>query len=211
MPVRKPRPRDSHASRQALLDAGAALFAQNGYKGTTLDALADRSGLNKAMVAYYFKSKSGLYQAVLDQGIGAVLSNVEAAGIESLPFEGRLTAFARAIASGFSDAPFLPGMLVQDYLAGDQGQRPEAFASLARMFATTRSILERGQIEGKMRAVDPHMLHLSLVGSLVFFGLTKRFRDNLEREGRLPMSNPDLDEYATFLGDMLGAGLRPKA
>ena len=48
-----------------IIRAAEIEFAQNGYKGTSLNAVADRAQLPKSNILYYFKSKFGLYGAVL--------------------------------------------------------------------------------------------------------------------------------------------------
>lgn len=48
-----------------ILKAAEIEFAQNGYNGTSLNAIADRAELPKSNILYYFKSKLGLYGAVL--------------------------------------------------------------------------------------------------------------------------------------------------
>lgn len=47
----------SPARRQELLDLAAAMFAREGYHGTSMRALAERAGLNQASLYYYFASK----------------------------------------------------------------------------------------------------------------------------------------------------------
>ncbi|MEE2525976.1 TetR/AcrR family transcriptional regulator [Hyphobacterium sp. HN65] len=200
--------RNAAASREALMEAGARLFARKGFAATSLDAIAEDTGLNKAMVAYYFGSKTGLYQAILDQGVSRVLERVDVEALEARPPDLRLPAFARALARGFEAAPYLPGMLVQDYLSGEQQMRPEAAASLARNFEVTRAIIERGTMAGVFRAVDPHQVHLVLIGALVFFRITKPFRDKMQSAGRLPYSNPDPEDFAEFIGEMIARGLK---
>lgn len=49
-----------------IIEAAEAEFVQNGYRGTSIQAIADRARIPKANVHYYFKSKSNLYIAVLD-------------------------------------------------------------------------------------------------------------------------------------------------
>lgn len=57
------RPRQVDESK--LLDVAERLFARHGYEGTSLRDLAAEAACNSALVAYYFGSKTGLYQAVL--------------------------------------------------------------------------------------------------------------------------------------------------
>ena len=48
-----------------IIQAAEIEFAQTGFKGTSLNAVAERAGLPKSNILYYFKSKQGLYGAVL--------------------------------------------------------------------------------------------------------------------------------------------------
>jgi AcrR family transcriptional regulator len=59
------RRRDSNASRAALLDAAAELFAERGYDRTTVRDIASRAGLNQALLFRYFGSKQAVYAAVV--------------------------------------------------------------------------------------------------------------------------------------------------
>lgn len=64
------RPRDSAATRAALLDAARELFATSGYDATTVRAVADRAGVNQALLFRYFGNKEGLFaEAVLERGL----------------------------------------------------------------------------------------------------------------------------------------------
>lgn len=56
-----PRVRDSTATRRALLDAARELFASDGYDGTTVRAVADKAGVNQALLFRYFGNKEGLF------------------------------------------------------------------------------------------------------------------------------------------------------
>lgn len=64
------RPRDAAATRQALLDAARDLFASAGYDATTVRAIADRAGVNQALLFRYFGNKEGIFaEAVLGQAM----------------------------------------------------------------------------------------------------------------------------------------------
>jgi len=63
-----PRParrRDAAATRQALLDAARELFGVRGYDRTTLRDVAERAGVDAALVARYFGGKVDLYLAAI--------------------------------------------------------------------------------------------------------------------------------------------------
>lgn len=50
---------------EQILDAARALFAERGYQGATMRAVAERAGVNSALVHHYFTSKERLFVAAL--------------------------------------------------------------------------------------------------------------------------------------------------
>jgi TetR/AcrR family transcriptional regulator len=60
-----PLPADDY--RRRLLDAAEEVFAARGYRGATTREIANRAGLAKRMLFYYFPNKEALYRGVLDR------------------------------------------------------------------------------------------------------------------------------------------------
>ncbi len=54
-------------NERAILDAAEAVFAEYGFKGATTQMIAERAGLPKANLHYYFPTKEALYRRVVDQ------------------------------------------------------------------------------------------------------------------------------------------------
>jgi TetR/AcrR family transcriptional regulator len=63
-PAPAERQRDAERSRQALLEAALDEFSERGYAGARVADIAQRAGVNKQLINYYFGSKEGLYLAV---------------------------------------------------------------------------------------------------------------------------------------------------
>ena len=57
----------SDAKMSAILEAAEIEFATNGYEGTTLQSIADRAGMTKRQVLYFFSNKKTLYSEVLSR------------------------------------------------------------------------------------------------------------------------------------------------
>jgi outer membrane protein len=55
--------------RQRLLDAGLKLFADRGYAGTSVQDITGEAKVTKPTLYYYFQSKGGLFQALVDQAM----------------------------------------------------------------------------------------------------------------------------------------------
>src|ERR1700722_16699491 len=63
MARRKPRPTVREENERALLQAAEWVFAEQGFAGATTAAIAQRAGLPKANLHYYFPTKGGGFRA----------------------------------------------------------------------------------------------------------------------------------------------------
>ena len=92
-----PKRRMSAADRRAvILDAALEAFAAGGYHETSLDAVAARAGISKALIYEHFGSKRELHGALLETYVGELLGAVLEAARAAGPGEERLEAGADA-------------------------------------------------------------------------------------------------------------------
>lgn len=61
------RTNDPERTQANILDVASEYFAENGLSGARIDEIAERTNTSKRMIYYYFGSKEGLYQAVLER------------------------------------------------------------------------------------------------------------------------------------------------
>ena len=59
--------RQQAEARCKILDAAETLFAENGFDATPTSAIAARAGVTSALIFYYFRTKRGLLQALIDE------------------------------------------------------------------------------------------------------------------------------------------------
>ncbi|MFN2612218.1 MAG: TetR/AcrR family transcriptional regulator [Solirubrobacterales bacterium] len=89
--------------RPEILDGALQLFLEHGYEGTSMQAVANRSGVTKPVIYAAFESKDTLFRALLEReeqrimsDIGAGFENVDLNDPEKTLIEG-YTAFLRAV------------------------------------------------------------------------------------------------------------------
>src|SRR4030095_15822611 len=75
--TRRARRRDSVATREALLAAGTDLFAERGYDGVPVAAIAHKAGVNKAMINYHFGGQRKLYVAIVTATFSEIVPSAE--------------------------------------------------------------------------------------------------------------------------------------
>jgi AcrR family transcriptional regulator len=78
--------------RAAILDAARVAFADTGYHETSLDAVAERAGVSKALLYEHFSSKRELYIAMLEMHVHELVERIRGAVATAEPGEPRMRA-----------------------------------------------------------------------------------------------------------------------
>src|SRR5437773_2150775 len=84
-------------ARQAIVDSAITMFARKGYAGASVQHILKATGLSKPTLYYYFKSKAGLFQAILDSAYDKSFRLIKEAVDGKTTCEDRLTAVATAV------------------------------------------------------------------------------------------------------------------
>ncbi len=204
---RRARRRDAAGTREALLAAGTELFAERGYEGVPVASIADRAGVNKAMINYHFGGKRKLYLAILSATFAEIVAHVERLADSSRPAPEVLRELVAAVGAMTHQHPHFCTMMLREVLAAGKKLEPEVVDKPVRILAAVQRIVARGVRDGDFRPVDPVLTHLSLVGSLVFFFATRRFRERVLADRRLEIAPPDPAAYVRHIQDLLTRGL----
>jgi len=142
-------------SRSALLAAAAEEFARHGPKGTRIQAIVQRAGVNERMIYHHFGSKDGLYHAVLEaqaDGLVQAWRQVIDKATAMEPYEGMRTVLA-GFADLFAARPLLVALTLHEALGGWR-TLPLPTAEMVP-FPELRALYERGQRQGVFRADCP--------------------------------------------------------
>jgi AcrR family transcriptional regulator len=159
-------------SRGKLLEAAVAEFSKRGLDGARVDVIAARAGVNKAMLYHYFKSKEGLYVAVLERTYEAMRERERALDLAHVePVQGieRLVTFTFTY---LLENPSFIALLNDENLHHGRHLRRSRnvrgiSASVTDMLA---ELLARGEAQGVFRkGVDPVQIYLLLAGSCYFY------------------------------------------
>jgi TetR/AcrR family transcriptional regulator len=202
------RQRDPDRTRQALLAAGTALFAERGYEGTPVSAIADAARVNKAMINYHFGGKRKLYLAILTAAFRDIVTRAEQLTKADRPAPDLLRELIALVAETATRRnPHFPAMMLREVLAGGKHLGADTIAYPLRVADVVRRIVERGVRERGFRPVDPLLTHLTIVGGLLFFLATARLRARLTAEGHLGDHAPDAAAYVRHIQELIIHGL----
>lgn len=207
----KRQTRDREATKAALIDAGERLFAEHGFRGTTLDMLAEASGANKAMASYYFGSKEGLYDAVIEALVTEVVAAVSDAVEDNGDAVSNFRLYIRGLARALAQRPTFGAILLREYMSGSMQEREKPFREVFKFYQMTEKLYREGRRQKVFRKLDPHQLHLSIIGPLIHFVLTMEFRKRTFARLAGGVEDPSTDDFARHLERLLLDGARTGA
>ena len=176
-PEGAPRPsRNSEATRQRILAAAAQEFAKKGFDGARIDDIAQQAKANKQMIYHYFGNKDELFTKVLEDAYRALRQHEAQVNLNELPANEAILALLESTWRHYLENPQLIRLLAAEnqmqarHLKANHSFRDINDAHINRM----KHLLERGQLEGNVRAgIDPMQINISMA-ALGFFYLGNR-------------------------------------
>jgi AcrR family transcriptional regulator len=171
-PAPDERLRDAERSQATILAAARDEFAEYGLGGARVDRIAERAGLNKRLIYYYFEDKERLFQAVLEQTYRHIREEERQLNLLEVP---PAEAVRRLVEFTWKYYLAHPEFMTLLNSANLHRARHLADSKRARdmnspLIATLGEILERGRREGSFRGgVDPLQLYVSIAGLSYFY------------------------------------------
>lgn len=174
--------REPEASTEAersiadIIAVATAEFAEKGLAGARIDEIAERTRTSKRMIYYYFKSKEGLYLAVLEEAYHGIRAIEATLDLEHLPPKQALRALV-----GFTfdyqraNPDFIRLVMNENMHKGEYMKKSTNMRALnAPAIDALRNIYKRGLEEGVFRpGLDPIDLHTS-ISALSFFNVSNQ-------------------------------------
>ena len=161
------QPPDFNA-RDRLLDTAGRLMADRHVTDVSLSELAVHSGLNSALVKYYFGNKDGLLLALVDRDGAAALRDLQQLLQQDLSPTGKLRRHIGGIINNFYRRPYLNRLLHS--LLDSRREDSAAARQITRSFIEPvlnlqRELLNQGVKSGEFRSIDPMLFYVSVLGA----------------------------------------------
>ena len=194
-PVRRRR-RDGALRREAVLDAGLDVFSTVGLHGASIDQIAERAGLSKTNLLYYFPSKEELYVAVLRRVLDVWLGPLEALDADSEPAEA-LRRYIRAKITLSRDAPQASRLFCLEIVQGAPLLRAELEGPLRALVEAKAAVLRGWVSEGRIAPHDPHHVFFAI------WAITQHYADFAAQVNAI--TGRDLTDAAFFERTVAGS------
>jgi len=211
---KRPMKRDDTEARESILAAAKSEFAARGYQGARTAAIAEKAGVNKALIHYYFKNKETLYLEILKRGIGGVNADYDVPlfiGEISLTPSEKLYLLTYITVVGHLRSVDMENQYILLWEVAEGG---EYIRQVGEQYIIPRqklvmSLIQEGIESGEFESRHPNMVLMGLTSMVMSFSidLDRGFRTSLhDVAGAKPTEADYLDFFVEYMFKMM----RPK-
>lgn len=97
-----------------ILEAAKSIFQSKGMDGARMQEIADKAGINKAMLHYYYRSKQLLFEAVFKNAFSLLAPQLNKVLNDDSSIEEKVINFSSNYISFIAEHPYLPNFIIQE-------------------------------------------------------------------------------------------------
>ena len=179
-------------NRKRILDAALGVFSAQGFRGATLDQIAEGAGLSKPNLLYYFDSKEAIHQLLLEELLASWLEPLRAMNPDGEP-RAEILGYMRAKLRMSREFPRESRLFANEILQGAPRLGDFIARDLKALVDDRAAVIARWCDEGRLTRLDPYQLIFSI------WALTQHYAD-FEAQIRMIRQDTDpLDGAEPFL------------
>ncbi len=202
----EPAPEAPPGARALLLETASAIMREGDIVDISLSELSLRSGLNSALVKYYFGNKAGLMKALLDRDMAAITHSVDALVAKDFDPETKLRRHLSRMIDTFYATPYLNRLLMRLVRDSDPPEAQRiAETYLSPLYAAYDRLIADGVKAGVFRDIDPQLFYFTATGAADrFFSARLVLRHCFDQD---TLTEELRDRYRAHTIDFIMAGI----
>lgn len=159
----KPRPRTriQREKQDLILDAALNVFSLHGFRGATIDQIAEAAGMSKPNLLYYFASKEEIHRRLLTSMLDLWLDPLRELDSQGDPIP-ELRSYIRRKLEMARDYPRESRLFANEMLQGAPHAIDVLEGELKELVDDKAKVIESWMEQGKIARTDPYHLIFSI-------------------------------------------------
>lgn len=153
----RPLTRIQREKQEVILEAALEVFSQHGYRGSTIDQIAEAAGMSKPNLLYYFPGKQNIHKALITRLMVTWLAPLEQMNAQGDPMS-EIRSYIRRKLEMSRDYPRESRLFANELLQGAPRIIDLIEVGLKELVDRKAAILEDWMDAGKLIPVDPRHL-----------------------------------------------------
>ena len=151
------RTRIQEEKEEQIIEAALEVFSANGFRGSTIDQIADVAGMSKPNLLYYFRTKEAMHRALIDRVLDTWLDPLRAFDAEGNPVA-EIRSYIRRKLEMARDFPRESRLFANEVLQGAPRIVDELKGPLKQLVDEKAEVIRSWAKAGKIAKCDPYHL-----------------------------------------------------
>lgn len=175
--------KENNKTKILLLKTAESLFANFGYEGTSIRAIAEKSGINSAMINYYFGSKENLYHSLFENHLGDMVKRIEKIEKKAGDPQEQLKVFLEYYCGRIKTNQDYYRILFSQLFGTQNAEIMEIVSALRiTIFSFLKRTIIQGSRQGLFKGVDAEMFAMNIMTLLPALNSSNKGFLNLSEE-----------------------------
>jgi len=177
-------------TEKQILIAAREVFITKGFEGARMREIADRAGINKALLHYYFRSKDKLFEAIFSEVAVHLFPAIKQVLEAELGVKEKITFFVKVYLKELTESPFIPAFVLNT-LNTDPNRFLTYFKKSGINPVVLQEQIDQEAEQGLIRVVKAEHLIVNIVALCIFPFIARTIVQN--------MFGKDDEEYKQYL------------
>ena len=151
-----------------ILNAAKEVFQQKGMAGTRMQEIADKAGINKAMLHYYYRSKQLLFEAVFKSAFSLLAPQLNKVLNDDSELFEKIRSFTNNHISFIIKHPYLPNFIIQELNKNPEFiqklRKEHNFPSIDKFRLQVNDAISKGSI----KPIEAEQLFMNIISLNIF-------------------------------------------
>lgn len=160
--------RKEESTEHQILDAAKDVFQSKGMDGARMQEIADKAGINKAMLHYYYRSKQLLFEAVFKNAFSLLAPQLNTILNDDSSIEDKIRSFTSNYTSFMLKHPYIPNFIMNELNRNEDFilklKDNEGFPNLEKFKAKVAAEIQQGQL----KPIDGEQLFVNILALNIF-------------------------------------------
>ncbi|MFL5762546.1 MAG: TetR/AcrR family transcriptional regulator [Bacteroidia bacterium] len=150
------------STEEKIMEAAKVVFMNYGLYGARMQDIADKAGINKALLHYYFRSKERLFDKVFEGALQKYFQQIDVFSDESLPIKERMFRYIDNIVPFLSEYPHMSLFIIKEISTDPELFKQKVQGLKRNKNAGLISVLEKEMAAGRLKKFDAVLFFINL-------------------------------------------------
>jgi TetR/AcrR family transcriptional regulator len=160
--------KNDKSAEQKILEAAKQVFMENGLDGARMQDIADKAGINKALLHYYFRSKDKLFERIFMEEATKFMPKVSTIMLSEMPLFEKIEKFMSEYIDTLAQNPLLANFILNEINRNPKEMMKKIWGNNRPPIDKVEEHVAKLVRKGEIRPIKGYELMINMVSLCIF-------------------------------------------